>query len=130
MSLFPKVGRKQGSARIIWWTVVGVLCFGVFLHLLPFYFMIITSFKSGPEVFFYPPTLWPQHPTLAAWQLLWQVATLLHCNGVVAGGKTGDQEAFCFRSTDARELPIDSDRVAGRTADLKVPGRRRLRQCW
>ncbi|HEY5002658.1 MAG TPA: carbohydrate ABC transporter permease [Ktedonobacteraceae bacterium] len=75
MSLFPKVGRKQGNVRVIWWAVVVVLCIGVILHLLPFYFMILTSFKSGLEVFQYPPTLWPQQPTLAAWQLIWQVAS-------------------------------------------------------
>lgn len=75
MSLFPKVGRKQPSVRFVWWGVVALLCLGVFLHLLPFYFMLITSFKDGNEVFQYPPTLWPQHPTLAAWQLVWRVAT-------------------------------------------------------
>jgi len=74
MSLFPKVGRKQGSVRIVWWMVVTVLCLGVFLHMLPFYFMIETSLKSGSEALQYPPTLWPQHLTLAAWQLVWQIA--------------------------------------------------------
>jgi len=76
MSLFPKVGRKQANVRVVWWVVVAVLCLGVFLHLLPFYFMIATSLKSGQEVFFYPPTLWPQHPTLSAWKLIWQIASV------------------------------------------------------
>ncbi|HZR38940.1 MAG TPA: carbohydrate ABC transporter permease [Ktedonobacteraceae bacterium] len=84
MSLFPKVGRKQGSVRIAWWTVVALLCLGVFLHLLPFYFMISTSFKTGVETMADPPTLWPQHPTLAAWQLVLQITNITSNNTLAA----------------------------------------------
>ncbi len=73
MSLFPTVGRKQPGVRLGWWAVVLVLCLGVFLHLLPFYFMISTSLKTGVETIADPPTLWPHHVSFAAWQLFFQL---------------------------------------------------------
>ncbi len=74
MSLFPKVGRNQPGLRVTWTLVVAVLCFGIFLHLIPFYFMIVTSLKSAPEIMRIPPTLIPENPTFAAWQLVFQVS--------------------------------------------------------
>lgn len=68
--LFPRVGRKQPAVRIAWWLVVAFLLLGITLHLFPFYFMLITSFKSGPEVLRFPPTLFPEEPTVAAWSLV------------------------------------------------------------
>lgn len=76
MALFPNVGRKQPSVRLAWWAVVAFLCLGVLLHLVPFYFMISSSLKTGQETIAAPPTLWPQHPSLAAWQLFLQVADI------------------------------------------------------
>ncbi len=73
MALFPSVGRKQASVRISWWLLVALLCLGIFLHLLPFYLMISTSFKAGIETMADPPTLWPQSFTLAAWKLILQI---------------------------------------------------------
>lgn len=70
MPLFPAVGRTQPHLRISWWAMVALLCTGIFLHLFPFYFMIISSFKDGAEILQPIPTLWPQHPTLAAWKLV------------------------------------------------------------
>jgi ABC-type glycerol-3-phosphate transport system permease component len=75
MALFPKVGRKQGSVRFAWRTVIVLLCLGILLHLLPFYFMISSSFKSGAETLADPPTLWPLHPSLAAWQLFFRTVS-------------------------------------------------------
>lgn len=74
MALFPKVGRQQIHIRLAWWTVVTFLCLGVFLHLLPFYYMITSSLKSGLETIADPPTLWPQHITLVAWKLVFSIA--------------------------------------------------------
>lgn len=68
MALFPAVGRKQFHVRFSWWLVIFVLCLGIFLHLVPFYFMLITSLKSGLETLQNPPTFWPQQPTFVAWQ--------------------------------------------------------------
>ncbi|GCE12073.1 carbohydrate ABC transporter permease [Tengunoibacter tsumagoiensis] len=73
MALFPAVGRKQTPMRIGWWAVVLVLCVGIFMHMVPFYFMIITSLKEGAETLHTPPTFWPQHPTLQAWSSAFQI---------------------------------------------------------
>ncbi len=70
MALFPVVGRKQPHLRFAWWLVVSILCLGILLHLVPFYFMITTSLKSGFETLASPPTLWPRQPTLNAWNLV------------------------------------------------------------
>lgn len=75
MALFPKVGRKQPAMRFSWYTIVFILWLGVFLHLVPFYFMISTSFKSAREAFASPPTLWPKQPTTDAWELVFRVVT-------------------------------------------------------
>lgn len=72
--LFPKVGRQQPSVRFAWWTVTAILCIGILLHLFPIYFMLSTSFKSSFEVLRYPPTWWPNDPTLAAWRLVFKLA--------------------------------------------------------
>jgi multiple sugar transport system permease protein len=70
VALFPTVGRKQPKLRFAWWLIVAFLVLGILLHLFPFYFMIVTSFKSGTEVLRTPPTWWPQESTTAAWQLV------------------------------------------------------------
>src|SRR3954471_394614 len=67
--LLPAVGRQQGRARIAWWSIVAILCLGIFLHLVPIYIIVITSLKSASEVLHFPPTWFPQEPTLAAWRL-------------------------------------------------------------
>ena len=67
--LLPAVGRQQGRARIAWWSIVAILCLGIVLHLVPIYIIVITSLKSASEVLHFPPTWFPQEPTLAAWRL-------------------------------------------------------------
>ncbi|GCE22173.1 carbohydrate ABC transporter permease [Dictyobacter kobayashii] len=69
MALFPAVGRKQPHVRISWWLLIAFLVLGIFLHLIPFYFMLITSFKTGSETLQTPPTLWPIHFDINAWKL-------------------------------------------------------------
>lgn len=73
MPLFPAVGCKQFHLRLSWQLIVVLLCAGIILHLLPFYFMIITTMKSGIESVQTPPTFWPLHPSLSAWTLAFQV---------------------------------------------------------
>ncbi len=75
MALFPTVGRKQPQVRFSWWLVVTLLCVGIFIHLLPFYFMITSSLKSGTEIVTYPPTLWPVHWSVDAWKLFFAVVS-------------------------------------------------------
>ncbi len=75
MALFPKVGRTQPRLKFAWYAVVIFLVIGIILHLLPFYFMITTSFKSSAETFAIPPTIWPEKPSTAAWDLIIRVTT-------------------------------------------------------
>jgi multiple sugar transport system permease protein len=44
-----------------------VLSIGGLLMIAPFYWTLVTSFKSPEEVLVFPPTWWPQQPTLAHW---------------------------------------------------------------
>jgi multiple sugar transport system permease protein len=73
--LFPLVGRKQPTLRIARWLVVAFLCLGITLHLFPFYFMIVSSFKSGDEVLAFPPTWWPKDFDLAGWKLMLRIVS-------------------------------------------------------
>jgi multiple sugar transport system permease protein len=75
MALIPKVGRNQPHMKFTWYTIVTFLMLGIILHLLPFYFMITTSFKSSAETFAVPPTVWPREFNTSAWQLILRVTT-------------------------------------------------------
>lgn len=74
MALFPQVGRKQPGMQIGWWLLVSLLCFGVLTHLFPFYYMIVSSFTPAVDMMGNVPSFWPLHPTISAWQLVWQWA--------------------------------------------------------
>lgn len=75
MPLFPEVGRTQPRLRFAWWLLVGFLLLGILLHLFPFYFMLITSFKEAREIFRTPPTWWPETFTTSAWTLVARIAS-------------------------------------------------------
>ena len=47
------------------WLVLGL---GGLLMVAPFYWTLITSFKSPAELRVFPPTWWPQQPTLEHWR--------------------------------------------------------------
>jgi len=53
--------------RWVLWLVLGI---GTLVMVAPFYWMIITSFKPRSEVLLFPPTWWPQQPTLDPWRTL------------------------------------------------------------
>jgi multiple sugar transport system permease protein len=46
------------------------LVFGCVVTFLPFIWMILASFKSSSEIIRIPPTLWPENPTLANYQTI------------------------------------------------------------
>jgi ABC-type glycerol-3-phosphate transport system permease component len=94
--LFPKVGRQQLRVRIAWWTVVTVLCLGILLHLLPIYIVVITSLKSSHEVVHYPPTWWPQDPSLSAWELVFRLTKGSETIAEIFGG--GPMYVYFFNS--------------------------------
>lgn len=69
MSTSAKVETRFGHRRLNWersllWLVLG---FGSILMVGPFYWTLVTSFKSREEVLVFPPTWWPKQPTLEHW---------------------------------------------------------------
>lgn len=76
MSLFPRVGRKQWHMRLSWYTVAAFLWLGVFLHLVPFYLMMVISISPAAEAMTMPPKLWPSQPTLSAWRLVFHLSEI------------------------------------------------------
>jgi ABC-type glycerol-3-phosphate transport system permease component len=67
-----RLGAKARKRRISWeqyalWAVLGL---GSIVMLLPFYWTMVTSFKAQRELLAFPPTWWPQEPTLQHWRRL------------------------------------------------------------
>ena len=65
-----KVHRQPHRAawgRYVLWLLLSL---GALLMVAPFYWTLVTSFKSRSEVRVFPPTWWPQTPTLEHWQKL------------------------------------------------------------
>ena len=56
--------KKFNWPRLLLWIFLGL---GAILMVAPFYWTIITSFKSPAEVSQFPPTWWPAEPTLEHW---------------------------------------------------------------
>jgi ABC-type glycerol-3-phosphate transport system permease component len=75
MSLFPKVGRSQPGLRTAWILLAAFLWLGVLLHLFPFFYMIMLSITPAAETLSPTPVLIPKEPTLAAWKLVYTIAT-------------------------------------------------------
>lgn len=60
----PQRRRRPPWERFLLWLVLGL---GAILMVGPFYWMAITSFKTQGEALAFPPTWWPQDPTLENW---------------------------------------------------------------
>jgi multiple sugar transport system permease protein len=61
----PAARRKRRNwRRVLLWIVLGL---GAVFMVAPFYWTIVTSFKSREEVMLFPPTFWPMKPTLEHW---------------------------------------------------------------
>lgn len=61
-----RTGYYRGKQLKTWivWILLG---FGSIAMLLPFYWLLITSFKDHKEILTLPITWWPDHPTLKHW---------------------------------------------------------------
>jgi multiple sugar transport system permease protein len=57
-----RVQRGERSLRIRNVIFYGLLILIALLSIIPLYWMIITSLKTKPEVYLFPPTLWPKVP--------------------------------------------------------------------
>jgi ABC-type glycerol-3-phosphate transport system permease component len=56
--------KRRNWSRYALWIALGL---GAIFMVAPFYWTIITSFKSREEVMLFPPTWWPANPTLEHW---------------------------------------------------------------
>ena len=59
----PRRHRMWRTKAVLWIT----LGLGAIFMVAPFYWTIVTSFKSREEVMLFPPTFWPMNPTLEHW---------------------------------------------------------------
>jgi len=61
---------KRRRSAIIAYLFLALVCF---YNIIPFVWMVFTSFKTDKEAYAIPPTLWPQQPTTEAYAqvLLW-----------------------------------------------------------
>lgn len=62
-----RLQQSMGARSIICRKLIGyvVLILMLLVIIAPFYWMVITSFKGNLEISNYPPTLFPQHPTVS-----------------------------------------------------------------
>ena len=74
MTTYKKPNRKVLKARRITGTIIStILKLGICLAFaFPFYWMIITSFKTFSESVLFPPTLWPKNFTVEAYITVFQ----------------------------------------------------------
>jgi len=66
------LGKRMTSK----FTVYLALFFGAILMMLPFYWMIVTSLKSRPEILTYPPTFMTANPTLESYEDLFRLVPM------------------------------------------------------
>ncbi|MCD6343526.1 MAG: carbohydrate ABC transporter permease [Spirochaetaceae bacterium] len=63
-----KIGTTPPGLRIV---IEGVLLFFVLLVNVPFFWMISTSFKLGPEILAYPPRMFPSKLNFDGYKYIW-----------------------------------------------------------
>lgn len=67
--------KKQAKInKYIMASAVGLM---LLLYLFPLYWLVISAFKSGEELYRFPPTFFPQDITLANIKTMWEVSTFL-----------------------------------------------------
>lgn len=64
--------RREQSRRFSWarlerMLLTAFLAIGSVLMIGPFYWALVTAFKSHEEILLFPPTWWPKNPTLEHW---------------------------------------------------------------
>jgi multiple sugar transport system permease protein len=71
---FVGYSTKEKFFRLI---VYAILSIGAIFYIAPFYWMVSTSFKPMSEIFKWPPTLYPQHPTVENYYRVFEVVPML-----------------------------------------------------
>jgi multiple sugar transport system permease protein len=92
--------RAPSARRALDWAVMrrrlgrvllyAILVSGCVATLLPFVWMILASFKSSSEIIRIPPTLWPENPTLANYETIFNDPKLplgrFYLNSLIVAG--------------------------------------------
>jgi len=90
-------GRRDRSQLGSWW-IYALLILGIILLVGPFVWMVLGSFKTTGELRSVPPTWWPENPTLANYQDLFERQNFLRFfinSSVVALFVTAGNVIFC-----------------------------------
>jgi multiple sugar transport system permease protein len=73
-TLVSPLTLQRPAARVVYWTVVGLLVLSTLVTFGPLYWMFSSALKPSLEIFQTPPTIWPLHPAwnnyLTAWNVL------------------------------------------------------------
>jgi len=88
---------REGNIRTPGWLYV-VMAAGLFLVIIPFLWMVISSFKTEGEVMAVPPTWWPQTPTTENYDQLFtrlDFPTYFFNSAIVAGVTAAGNMVFC-----------------------------------
>ena len=90
-------GRRERTQLGSWW-IYALLLLGIILLVGPFIWMVLGSFKTTGELRSVPPTWWPENPTLANYQDLFERQNFLRFfinSSVVALFVTAGNVVFC-----------------------------------
>jgi multiple sugar transport system permease protein len=92
-----QLNRKRGK-RTYWTALSAVVFLFTLVFLFPLYWMITGGFKPTQELIKNPPTFFPVHPQVAAYQTAWtelHMGRLLLNTLIYAGGALALQLTFC-----------------------------------
>lgn len=107
--------RRVSWRQYLLWAALGA---GAIVMLGPFYWTIVTAFKPQAEVLAFPPTWWPQQPTLEHWRGLGDLSV---------GSFTDFFRNSLFVTTTITLLTLLTSSMAGYVfAKLDFPGRDQL----
>jgi multiple sugar transport system permease protein len=90
-------GRRDRTQLGSWW-IYALLILGIILLVGPFIWMVLGSFKTSGELRSVPPTWWPENPTLANYQDLFERQNFVRFfinSSVVALFVTAGNVIFC-----------------------------------
>jgi multiple sugar transport system permease protein len=120
-------GRRDRTQLGAWW-IYALLILGIILLVGPFIWMVLGSFKTTGELRSVPPTWWPENPTFANYQDLFERQNFLRFfinSSVVALFVTAGNVIFCSMLGYAlAKLHFTGKRIlfAVVLATLMVPG--------
>ncbi len=90
--LISDIGYKELPNKIIYWTIIALLCILAIICILPVVWVLVSSLKSIDEFYSVPPTLWPKTFHFETIPELFSkynftnlyINTIINCVGVIA----------------------------------------------